>query len=176
MSLSPDRRLGNRARRRQDSRRCRRDSPSPARRAGIGSTPAATAPRALSGFDSASAHRMPGGPVVGVGRNRARGEITHCFRAGADQPVMIGKRNERLGVVRPLGHRALERGQRINQLFAPRPVYGCGSVTCSKAKLGEGVPRILTELDFREPTTYHSSCCWTIPAADSTILARAQPW
>ena len=61
---------------------------------------------------------MPAGPVLRIGCDRARGEITHRFGARTDQPVVIRQRDERLRVIGTLSHRALESGQRINQFFA----------------------------------------------------------
>src|SRR5687768_11028237 len=61
--------------------------------------------------------QMPRGAIVRVSRDRARGEITHCLRTGADQPVMIRQRDDCFRIIRPLGYRALEIRKWISQRF-----------------------------------------------------------
>ena len=94
---------------------------------------------ALSRIGFGQRPQMPGGAVVGVGRNRPRREIAYDFGTRTDQPVVVGKRNERFRIVRTLGHRPLERGQWINRFFTylrcVRFSHACQIVVQSRSRI-----------------------------------------
>ena len=56
---------------------------------------------------------MPGGAIVGIGCDRARGEIRYGLGTGADQPIMIRECDQGLRIIRPLSDGPLELWQRI---------------------------------------------------------------
>src|SRR5687767_11772186 len=137
--------------------------------------------------------QMPARPVLRIGCDRARCEVTNHLRTRADQPAVIRKRYNRPCIIGAFSHRPLELRQWISQrLCHARKVSRAGAVNKvrqpSSAQRGSHattdnartVNSTLKKNAWKgaghsvyAPLPFTN--CWTFTPVDSTILARAQP-